>query len=597
MKRRGAGTLSREDIGQRVKLQGWVHRRRDHGGVLFLNIRDRSGIVQAVVEPEDHAEVAEALGEVRLEWVVELEGVLSERAPEAVNREMPTGELEVVVDRGVVLARAEPLPFTPEGKGDVTEETRLRHRYLDLRSPELQANMRLRHDVTLEILNYFSEHDFLHVETPILNRSTPEGARDYLVPSRVHPGSFYALPQSPQIFKQLCMVAGLERYIQIARCFRDEDLRADRQPEFTQVDLELSFIDEEVIFELIEGLFVRLFALIGVEVPTPFLRMPYADAMLRFGSDKPDMRFGMEIGELSDLVAESGFRAFKATVADGGVVRGFTLPGGAGASRKQVDGWVEIARRYGAAGVLTLKRKDGESLFQVKKALSDAELDGLTERMGLEEGDVGLIVAAPEKTAAAALGALRLELAKAYDLIPEGKHSFLWVTDFPLVEWDEGDGRYYSVNHPFTSPRMDQADLIETDPAAVTSRGYDVILNGFELGGGSIRIHDSELQSRVFELLGIGEEEARDRFGFLLDALKYGAPPHGGIALGLDRIVMLMAGAPSLREVIAFPKTTSAMSLMSGAPSVVEAEQLTDLGISVVQPEPKESAETDGSES
>jgi len=581
MKRRGAGTLSRAEIGERVLLQGWVHRRRDHGGVLFLNLRDRSGIVQTVVRPDEHPEVAAVLDDARLEWVIEVEGVVSERAPEAVNREMPTGQLEVIADRGVVLSRTEPLPFTPEGKGDVTEETRLRHRYLDLRTPELQANLELRHRVTLEILNYFDEQEFLHVETPILNRSTPEGARDYLVPSRVHPGSFYALPQSPQIFKQLCMVAGLERYIQIARCFRDEDLRADRQPEFTQVDLELSFIDEEVIYELIEGLFVRLFGLIGVEVPTPFPRLSYGDAMLRFGSDKPDIRFGMEIVDLSDIVAESGFRAFKGTVADGGVVRGFTIPNAAAASRKQVDGWVEVARRYGAAGVLTLKRKDGESVFQVKTALSDEELGALTERLGLEDGSLALIVAAPEKTAAAALGSLRLELAATYEQIPEGEHSFLWVTDFPLVEWDEEDGRFYSVNHPFTSPKLDQIDGLEDAPASVLSRGYDVILNGFELGGGSIRIHDSALQSRVFKLLGIDDEEARDRFGFLLDALRFGAPPHGGIALGLDRIIMLMAGAPSLREVIAFPKTTSAMSLMSGAPSRVEPDQLAELGIEI----------------
>ena len=379
------------------------------------------------------------------------------------------------------------------------------------------------------------------------------------------------------------MVSGFERYVQIARCFRDEDLRADRQPEFTQVDLEMSFVEEEDVYALIEGLFERIFPLAGIEVQTPFQRMPWKEAMARFGSDKPDLRFGLEIQELTELVAESGFRAFQQTAKDGGVVRGFTVPGAAGASRRLVDGWAELARRHGAAGALVFRRREGELQFQVKNVLSESELNGLAQALSLNEGDLSLIVAGPEKVAAAALGALRLELAREFDLIPEGVHSFLWVTDFPLLEWDEEDGRYYSMNHPFTAPKAADVERLASDPGGVQSRGYDVVMDGFELGGGSIRIHDQDLQKQAFRALGISDEEARERFGFLLDALTYGAPPHGGIALGLDRIVMLMAGAPSLRDVIAFPKTTSASCLMTEAPSPVDPDQLRELGIQIFE--------------
>ncbi|MGH9464412.1 MAG: aspartate--tRNA ligase [Thermoanaerobaculia bacterium] len=584
MKRSGAGTLGVADLGQRVLLQGWVHQRRDHGAVTFLNLRDRSGIVQAVLRAG--AEAAEALASARLEWVVELEGTVAARAPEAVNPDLATGAVEVVVERGAVLARADPLPFAIADEVEASEDTRLRYRYLDLRREVLQRNLMLRHRATVETLRYFDEQGFVHVETPILTRSTPEGARDYLVPSRVHRGRFYALPQSPQLFKQLCMVAGLERYVQIARCFRDEDLRADRQPEFTQVDVELSFPSEEEIFVLIEGLLDRLFGLVGIATPSPFPRLTWVEAMRRFGSDRPDLRFGLEIVDLTAALAGSGFRGFRAAAEAGGVIRGFAIPGAAAASRRQLDEWAALARQHGAAGVLAARRSDTGTSFQVKDALSAGELEALTAALALEHGGLALLAAGPERTTAAALGALRGELARAYGLVAVDRHAFLWVTEFPLVEWDAGLERWLSVNHPFTSPDPRDLERWTSDPGALRARAYDVVLDGFELGGGSIRIHDAELQQRAFELLGIGAAEARDRFGFLLDALRFGAPPHGGIALGLDRIVMLMAGATSLRDVIAFPKTTSASCLMTAAPSRVDPRQLSELGLESDDREP-----------
>ncbi len=586
MKRTWAGSLGLEDVGTEVLLKGWVQRRRDHGGLVFLDLRDRSGIVQVVLNREQSPTAAAALDPVRQEWVIEASGRVQARSPGVVNADMATGAIEVVAEKAAVLARSEAVPISPESKVDASEETRLRYRYLALREPQLQANLILRDRVMLEVLTYFHEREFVHIETPILTRSTPEGARDYLVPSRVHEGDFFALPQSPQLFKQLLMVAGMERYVQIARCFRDEDLRADRQPEFTQIDLEMSFVEEEDVFEIVEGMFQRLFGLVDVEVELPFPRLTWAEAMRRFGSDRPDLRFELELGDISDLVAQSGFRAFRGTVEDGSVVRAIAVPGAAGASRKLVDGWADLARRHGAAGVLTLKRIDGEAVFQVKDVLSAGELEGCAERLGLEEGGLALIVAGPEKTASTALGALRVELARQYELVREGEHRFVWVREFPLVEWSEDRRRWEASHHPFTAPDPRDLEALESAPGNVRSLAYDVVLNGYELGGGSIRIHDPVMQQRVFSLLGIGEDEARERFGFFLEALRYGAPPHGGIALGLDRIVMLMAGASSLREVIAFPKTTSSLCLMTEAPASVDAEQLAELGIRLVGDEP-----------
>jgi aspartyl-tRNA synthetase len=571
-----AGTVRREQVGQTIALSGWVQKRRDFGELIFIDLRDRSGICQVVVDRErgsDETAVATAK-ELRSEFVVRIEGQLVERAESTRNPKMATGDVELLASRVVILNRADTPPFAIDDDTDASEDLRLKYRYLDLRRPTLTKNLMLRHQVCFAVRDYMNRNGFLEIETPILTKSTPEGARDYLVPSRVHKGNFYALPQSPQIFKQLCMVAGLERYFQIARCFRDEDLRRDRQPEFTQVDVEASFIDEEFIYGLIEGLFSEIFPLAGINVTAPFPRMTWQEAMDRFGIDRPDTRFGMELVEITGLAKSIDFAPFK----DAQSVRGIVVRGGAALSRKRIDDLTEEAKKLGATGLVWIKF-DAQRGSSIKKFLTDASFDALRDAMQANDGDMALIVAGKTVKVWDVLGSLRLKLGKELNLIDNERFDFLWVTDFPLFEWDDESQRFFARHHPFTSPALADIEKLESDPGTTMARAYDVVLNGLELGGGSIRINQPEVQARMFRALGITDEEAKERFGFLIDAFRYGAPPHGGIALGVDRMVMLMARAESLRDVIAYPKTASAQDLMTDAPSTVDDRQLTELGI------------------
>ncbi|HQN96720.1 MAG TPA: aspartate--tRNA ligase, partial [Thermoanaerobaculales bacterium] len=567
------GHLGVSDLGRAVELVGWVRRRRDLGGLVFADLRDRSGIVQLVFE-DALLRDGERLS---AEDVIRVRGVVRRRAAGQANPELATGEIEVAVAALELLTESETPPFLVEDESNASEELRLTHRYLDLRRPEMMANLVLRHRVVAATRRYFDEMGFIEVETPILTRSTPEGARDFLVPSRLHRGACYALPQSPQLFKQLLQVAGLGRYLQIARCFRDEDLRADRQLEFTQIDVEASFIEEEDIFALVEGLFARIFPLVGIEPPAAFPRLTYRDAMERFGSDRPDTRFGLELVELAPLCAGCGFRVLEEAAATGRV-KGLVLPGGAALSRGQLDALAEVVAPHGARGVLWFKRGADGVASPAKKALGEDGVRRFLDAAGAAEGDLLLAVGAPEKVALSSLGALRLHLARGHSLIDPRRHDFLWVTAFPLLEWSEEDRRYYAMHHPFTSPLPEDVALLDSAPGSVRARAYDVVLDGVELGGGSIRIHDGALQRAMFRALGIDDAEAAARFGFLLEAFRYGVPPHGGIALGLDRLVMLMAGRDSIRDVIAFPKTTSGSCLMTAAPSPVDDAQLAELG-------------------
>jgi aspartyl-tRNA synthetase len=587
--RQPAGELSAADTGRRVLLRGWVGRRRDLGELIFLTVRDRSGVVQVLFDrARSGDEPVLRAGDARPEDVVEIEGEVVRRGAGQVNREISTGEIEVVATRLEFLARAETPPFLPEDRTNATEELRLQHRYIDLRRPAMLRNFVLRDEIAFRVRSTLHGLGFLEVETPMLTKSTPEGARDYLVPSRVHPGNFYALPQSPQLFKQILMVSGFERYFQIARCFRDEDLRADRQPEFTQIDLEMSFGTEEDVFTVVEAVLAAAFGAAGIDAPRPFTRLTYAEAMDRYGTDRPDLRFGMPLSDLSAAASGSSFVPFAKALESSGTVRGLRVPGGAGLSRKKLDDWTEMARAHGASGLVWAKRSGGESSSPAKKAMGDAGLEKLLSAAEVGDGDLLLIVADRPAAAAASLAALRIAAAREIGAVDDSKHVFCWVTEFPLFGLDPKNGSWFPMNHPFTSPRDEDLDLLESNPGAARARAYDVVLDGEELGSGSIRIHRADIQERVFRALGISEAEGRARFGFLLEALKYGAPPHGGIGIGLDRICMIAAGASSLRDVIAFPKTTSGSDLMTGSPSPVEPAQLDDLAIAPIRrPEPE----------
>ena len=576
------GQIEKKDTDQEVVLTGWVSRRRDHGGLIFVDMRDRSGLVQVVFDAaamgEDAFKKAESL---RSEFVIAVVGKVRARSEDTVNPNMVTGDIEVLVTELRILNKAKTPPFYIQDGIDVDEMLRLRYRYLDLRRPEMQANLILRHKVAKVMRDYFDAHGFLEIETPMLMKSTPEGARDFLVPSRLNPGNFYALPQSPQIFKQILMVAGMEKYFQIVRCFRDEDLRADRQPEFTQLDIEMSFMSQEEILTLMENMIVEIFEkTLGKKIETPFLRLPYDEAMERFGSDKPDMRFGMEIKDISAHVGGSDFKVFNAVLENGGKVKVINVEGYANIPRRELDGLVKFAQDHGAKGLAWIQYTTDEGIKSpFKKFYGDETFAAIKTAAGAKDGDLLLVVADKDKIVSEALGALRLEMAARRGLIDENELKFLWVVDFPMFEYSDEDKRYKAMHHPFTAPREEDIDKLTTDLAGVKANAYDMVLNGVEVGGGSLRIYRRDLQAKVFSAIGLTEEEAREKFGFMLDAFEYGTPPHGGIAFGLDRLVMLMAKRKSIRDVIAFPKTQSAADVMSHAPSPVDEKQLRELSI------------------
>jgi aspartyl-tRNA synthetase len=573
------GELGLEHAGQQVVLLGWVHRLRDLGSLAFIDIRDRHGITQVVAR--DNPALVEAVQSLRPEYVVAVMGMVERRTPESVNPKLKTGAIEIALNEVRLLndAKTPPLPIADEGP--VAEDTRLKYRYLDLRRSRMQRNMMLRHRATMEIRKYFDEKGFLEIETPMLTKSTPEGARDYLVPSRVHPSEFYALPQSPQIFKQILMISGLDRYFQIVKCFRDEDLRADRQPEFTQVDLEISFATEDLVFGTLEPLMDRLMRLIGREAPYPFRRLPYSEAIAKYGSDKPDLRCGMEIVNLSPAFSESAFPPFRSALDAGGEVRGFVIPGAAKYSRRETDDLTDQAKQFGAAGLVWARAPEGTPQSPALKTAGEDAIRRALEIAACGPDDLLVMAAGKHYPTSVTLGQLRLHLAKKLTLLDPDRFEFLWVVDFPMFEWLEEENRYEFMHHPFTAPLEADAARLESEQGTVRARAYDLVLNGSEIAGGSIRIHDQALQRLIFKLLKISDEEAKLRFGFFLDALEYGTPPHGGIAIGLDRTVAILCGEPSIRDVIAFPKTAQAVDLMAGAPSTVNAKQLRELHLKV----------------
>ncbi|HVN85756.1 MAG TPA: aspartate--tRNA ligase [Candidatus Binatia bacterium] len=573
------GTVRAADEGRAVVVMGWVHSRRDHGGVVFVDLRDRTGLLQVVFNPERSPAAHRVAEDMRGEFVIAVRGTVVRRSPETVNPNLPTGEIEVMADEARILNRARPIPFAIEDGDGVAEATRLKYRYLDLRRPTMQQNLIVRHRISKCIRDYLDRHAFLEIETPVLGRSTPEGSRDYLVPSRVNPGTFYALAQSPQLYKQLFMVSGFDRYFQIARCFRDEDLRADRQPEFTQLDLEMSFVGVDDVLRVVEGLLVEVFGVRDIAVPQPIPRLTYAEAMGRYGSDKPDLRCPLELVDVSSLVATVEFKVFRETIERGGIVKALRVPDGSHLSRRDLDSMPEIAAPFGAKGVAWVKINPDGWQSPIAKFFTTEQRAAIDRACAAGVGDVVLFVADAPKVVHESLGALRLHIGNLLGLIDRDQFAFVWVTDFPLFEYSDTDKRLVSVNHPFTAPREDEIDRLDSVPEQVRAQAYDVVLNGTELGGGSIRIHRPDLQARIFDILGLSETDARDKFGFLLDALAFGAPPHGGLALGLDRICMLLCGADSIRDVIAFPKTQRAACLMTEAPSPVDPRQLRELNL------------------
>lgn len=574
------GDLNTRNKDQCVTLVGWVASQRDHGGVIFIDLRDRWGITQVVFHPDRDEKMIEAVKKLRMESVIGIRGKVVLRPKNMVNKLLPTGEIEVTADQLVVFNESKPLPFMIKDPCDAIDETRFKYRYLDLRRPQMQRNLLLRHQMAQIVRRYFDENGFVEIETPFLMKSTPEGARDYLVPSRIHQGKFYALPQSPQTYKQILMVAGFDRYFQIVRCFRDEDLRADRQPEFTQIDLEMSFINQDDIIEIMEGLMIRLFKEIqGKVILSPFRRIPYKEAMEKYGTDRPDLRFDLEIVDIGDEVANSGFRVFDETIEKAGKVCGIRLPEAGQLSRKQIDDYTAFVKTLGAQGLVVIQITEEGIRSPIAKFVSDKVLENIIVKMKGSVGDVIFIVAAEPSVCLDALGNLRMRLAKDWNLVPPDVFSLVWIIDFPLFEWSESEGRWMARHHPFTSPKESDLAILESNPGKVIAQAYDLVFNGSEIAGGSIRIHRRSIQKRLFRALGIDDVTAERKFGFLMNALEYGAPPHGGIAFGFDRLVMLFAGEESIREVIAFPKTTSAFSLMDESPSEVDQAQLKELGL------------------